>query len=117
MIRRPPRSTLFPYTTLFRSQPTWGVGLALTWSIFDGGARKRKLEIAKSEREAAKHNLDDSRDKTISQVWRYYSDTKLAIRRLEVAAALEEASEKSFQQTLEASQNGLSYPCHVLVRP
>src|SRR5256885_12096260 len=24
MIRRPPRSTLFPYTTLFRS-PTWGI--------------------------------------------------------------------------------------------
>src|SRR2546427_9109458 len=24
MIRRPPRSTLFPYTTLFRSQPTRG---------------------------------------------------------------------------------------------
>src|SRR5687767_15326172 len=24
MIRRPPRSTLFPYTTLFRSQPTLG---------------------------------------------------------------------------------------------
>src|SRR5258708_26659113 len=23
MIRRPPRSTLFPYTTLFRSLPTW----------------------------------------------------------------------------------------------
>src|SRR2546422_8009231 len=23
MIRRPPRSTLFPYTTLFRSHPTW----------------------------------------------------------------------------------------------
>src|SRR3712207_7553695 len=24
MIRRPPRSTLFPYTTLFRSSPSWG---------------------------------------------------------------------------------------------
>src|SRR5687767_3737632 len=24
MIRRPPRSTLFPYTTLFRSRNTWG---------------------------------------------------------------------------------------------
>src|SRR2546422_7571981 len=23
MIRRPPRSTLFPYTTLFRSDPDW----------------------------------------------------------------------------------------------
>src|SRR2546430_3474138 len=26
MIRRPPRSTLFPYTTLFRSLPTWRLG-------------------------------------------------------------------------------------------
>src|SRR5256885_14303222 len=27
MIRRPPRSTLFPYTTLFRSQPLEGQGI------------------------------------------------------------------------------------------
>src|SRR5260221_12859533 len=27
MIRRPPRSTLFPYTTLFRSFPNFGVGM------------------------------------------------------------------------------------------
>src|SRR2546429_1573669 len=25
MIRRPPRSTLFPYTTLFRSNDFWGI--------------------------------------------------------------------------------------------
>src|SRR3712207_8740373 len=29
MIRRPPRSTLFPYTTLFRSQPPENLGHAL----------------------------------------------------------------------------------------
>src|SRR3712207_8015139 len=29
MIRRPPRSTLFPYTTLFRSGPLPGPGLAV----------------------------------------------------------------------------------------
>src|SRR3989442_10218502 len=28
MIRRPPRSTLFPYTTLFRSSYTWSFGTA-----------------------------------------------------------------------------------------
>src|SRR3989442_16041621 len=28
MIRRPPRSTLFPYTTLFRSLPPAGIALA-----------------------------------------------------------------------------------------
>src|SRR5256885_12371788 len=46
MIRRPPRSTLFPYTTLFRSALSrnrraiswrvvaWGVGLQLAFAIF-----------------------------------------------------------------------------------
>src|SRR2546430_13011875 len=28
MIRRPPRSTLFPYTTLFRSRPVFNVSIA-----------------------------------------------------------------------------------------
>ena len=95
-------------------QPTWGVGLSLTWSLFEGGARKHKLEIAKAERDAAQHSLEDSRDKTISQVWQYYTDAKLAIRRLDVAAALVDASEKSYQQTFEAYQNGLSSLVDVL---
>src|SRR3712207_7037616 len=30
MIRRPPRSTLFPYTTLFRSHAKGGIGLVLS---------------------------------------------------------------------------------------
>src|SRR5690554_7507337 len=33
MIRRPPRSTLFPYTTLFRSDPAWHLKLYLTNSL------------------------------------------------------------------------------------
>src|SRR3989441_9516406 len=35
MIRRPPRSTLFPYTTLFRSRPSWAavtVPVILPWA-------------------------------------------------------------------------------------
>src|SRR3712207_8366512 len=38
MIRRPPRSTLFPYTTLFRSARVWEIGaddLGSTWSDVD----------------------------------------------------------------------------------
>jgi outer membrane protein len=101
-----------PWTST--QQPTWGVGLSLTWSLFDGSARKHKLEIAKAQRDAAQHSLEDSRDKTISQVWQYYTDTKLAIRRLDVAAALVDASEKSYQQTFEAYQNGLSSLVDVL---
>jgi outer membrane protein TolC len=89
-------------------QPVWGVGLLFNWSIFEGGARKRKVEIARSERDAAQHELESARDKAISQVWRFYTDTKLAIRRLDVAAALVQASEKSYQQTFEGYKQGLS---------
>src|SRR2546430_7702662 len=32
MIRRPPRSTLFPYTTLFRSRPRRGGSIGLEYS-------------------------------------------------------------------------------------
>jgi len=98
----------------YTKQPTWGLGLALTWSLFEGGARKRKIEIARAGREAAQQELEDARDKAISQVWRYYTDTKLALRRLDVAAALVEASEKSYQQTFESYQNGLGSLVDVL---
>jgi outer membrane protein TolC len=97
-----------------RQQPVWGVGLSLTWELFDGGARKRKLEMAQAEREAAQHELNDSRDKAISQVWQSYTDTKMAIRRLDVAAALVDASERSYQQTFESYKNGLSSLVDVL---
>src|SRR2546422_7438933 len=35
MIRRPPRSTLFPYTTLFRSPDSW----AIPWEFYNTNAR------------------------------------------------------------------------------
>src|SRR5258706_11342302 len=42
MIRRPPRSTLFPYTTLFRSQSLSGNNqLFVSWS--DGGAQSHEF--------------------------------------------------------------------------
>src|SRR2546425_12234400 len=36
MIRRPPRSTLFPYTTLFRSTLTFPAATGITFNVFDG---------------------------------------------------------------------------------
>src|SRR2546422_3402360 len=50
MIRRPPRSTLFPYTTLFRSQDRPGVSDAA--SILGAGAFDRN-HVARFERVSA----------------------------------------------------------------
>src|SRR2546426_6007808 len=38
MIRRPPRSTLFPYTTLFRSPGGWFDGVQMGWNCTSPGA-------------------------------------------------------------------------------
>src|SRR5437773_3941337 len=44
MIRRPPKSTLFPYTTLFRSQPKDETGIAV------GAACTNAIEIMKLQK-------------------------------------------------------------------
>src|SRR2546426_8004310 len=66
MIRRPPRSTLFPYTTLFRSirssEVCRGSGLQLReepsgdWCVFDASACWANLPVI-----AIKHSTDTFR--------------------------------------------------------
>src|SRR5258707_9423534 len=50
MIRRPPRSTLFPYTTLFRSQGLWKIdpqgGRARRFNALDGLPSDNVLALA-----------------------------------------------------------------------
>src|SRR5256885_10038402 len=61
MIRRPPRSTLFPYTTLFRSgdEPSqgvlggWGIILGRAW--LEGKGREKLFQDRKSTRLNSSH--------------------------------------------------------------
>src|SRR5258707_9355583 len=52
MIRRPPRSTLFPYTTLFRSPALHHPQLRLPRTRHAGRARRRALRAARTVRAA-----------------------------------------------------------------
>src|SRR5256885_10682453 len=52
MIRRPPRSTLFPYTTLFRS-----VGLLASHQLLEDGCLMQ--ELAQVDRHQAEHAAQD----------------------------------------------------------
>src|SRR5436309_4838920 len=49
MIRRPPRSTLFPYTTLFRSSGLWGLAAGGAPLRVRGGRRSRRRLPGRSE--------------------------------------------------------------------
>src|SRR3712207_7630893 len=52
MIRRPPRSTLFPYTTLFRSDPARTNAFITRWSSWDDNLHGR---IASARRETQRY--------------------------------------------------------------
>src|SRR5688572_32038137 len=49
MLRRPPRSTLFPYTTLFRSPRTRPGASVSARTVSDGMALKSKTPLTSSE--------------------------------------------------------------------
>ena len=89
------------------TQPSYGVGLALEWEIFDGGARRRRVELAESARRAAQDEITATRDRAISDVWKAYTDVKLAFRRLDVTAALVDASQQSYEDSLKSYTVGL----------
>src|SRR2546427_9282015 len=55
MIRRPPRSTLFPYTTLFRS-----AGAARCWRMCAGSSCKRFRTWRKRDRKSTRLNSSHS---------------------------------------------------------
>src|SRR5689334_24778426 len=65
MIRRPPRSTLFPYTTLFRSmgygtklEPFFALGIAAVWGIY--GAIYFALNSKRTGRDRKSTRLNSS---------------------------------------------------------
>jgi len=89
------------------AQPSYGIGLFLEWEVFDGGARRRRVELAESARRTAQDEITATRDRAISEVWKAYTDVKLAVRRLDVAAALVNASQQSYEDSLRSYRVGL----------
>ena len=97
------------------AQPSYGIGLALEWEVFDGGARRRRVELAESARRSAQDEITATRDRAISEVWKAYTDVKLAFRRLDVAAALLDASQQSYEDSLKSYGVGLGTLTDLLV--
>ena len=89
------------------TQPSGGVLLSFEWNIFDGGAAHRRIEMAEAERRTAEDEVTIARDKAIRDVWKAYTDVRLAVRKLDVATALVDASQKSYDASFEANRRGL----------
>src|SRR5882724_11748358 len=93
------------------NQPTWGAFLTASVPIFDGFARRHKMEMAEAELHGAENELAGARDSAVREVWKAYTDFKTALRKQDSAAKLVSASQNAFDAVLESYKNGLStYP-------
>src|SRR5437899_10990217 len=92
-------------------RPTYGVFLTASVPIFDGFARRHKMEMAEAELHGAENELAGARDSAVREVWKAYTDFKTALRKQDSAAKLVTASQNAFDAALESYKNGLStYP-------
>jgi len=92
-------------------QPTYGVLLTASVPIFDGFARRHKMEIAEAALHEAENELAGARDRAVREVWKASTDFKTALRKQDSAAKLVNASRNAFDAVLESYKQGLStYP-------
>ena len=65
------------------------------------------MELAEAERRAAEAEVTLARDRAIRDVWKAYTNVRLALRKLDVAAALALASQNSYDAMLASYRRGL----------
>jgi len=84
-----------------------GVSVNLWWNIFDGGARKNKLALARADAQAAEAQAKVTRDRIADEVWAAYSNLNTAFRQRLASLALLEAANQSYAAALESYSYGL----------
>ena len=81
--------------------------LNLSWTIFDGGARRNQLASTESQRREAQAQLASSRNQIENEIWTAYSNLKTAQGQREAADALLEAAEQSYSAATRSFQAGV----------
>ncbi|HTA68445.1 MAG TPA: TolC family protein [Bryobacteraceae bacterium] len=89
------------------NKPTWAAAVNVEWTIFDGGARRNRKELAESGKRQALDELRDKRDQAQREVWSSYIAFRTALRQQEAAVALLSAAETSYSASLDAYNYGV----------
>ena len=79
----------------------------LTWTIFDGGARKDRVAEAQAEVRAAEAQSNVKRNEIADEVWAAYSNLNTAFRQRQAAIALLESASQSYNAALESYNSGV----------
>jgi outer membrane protein TolC len=90
---------------------TLGAFLTMEVPIFDGFARRHKLDMAEADLHQAENELAGARDSAAREVWKTYTDFRTALKKQDAAEKLLIASQSAFDAVLDSYKQGLStYP-------
>jgi outer membrane protein len=93
------------------ARPTFGAFVTVDVPIFDGFARRHKLDIAEAGLHQAENELAGARDSAAREVWKAYTNYRTALKKQDAAEKLLTASKSAFDAVLESYKQGLStYP-------
>jgi outer membrane protein TolC len=87
---------------------TWDAQLSLTWTLFDGLAREKRVSEAQANRKQAAAGVDSLRYQVENQVWSAYSIAYTALYQQKAAAALLAAATEAYNAALKSYTYGLS---------
>jgi outer membrane protein TolC len=86
---------------------TGSLTFSLTWTVFDGGARRNRLAQAEDRIRQAKAHVSATRDRIEDQVWTAYANLNTAFRQREAAKELVKAATESYSAALESYNYGV----------
>jgi outer membrane protein TolC len=90
------------------TRPTFGAFLTVNVPIFDGFARRHKLDIAEADLHQAENELAGARDSASRDVWKAFTGYRTALKKQDAAEKLLTASKSAFDAVLESYKQGLS---------
>jgi outer membrane protein TolC len=101
--------TLIPGGKTYYAQPkTWGVGVQLTWELFDGFIRDNRVREAKALRDQAEADLDALQLASQAEVWTDYADFQSALSQHQFATALLATTRSSYNSALTGYGSGVT---------
>ena len=96
-----------PYPWSHTAELTGSLAFNLSWTVFDGGARKNRLAEAEANVHAAEAQASLTRNQIADEVWTAYSNLDTAFRQRQAAIALLQAAGQSYSAALESYKYGV----------
>ncbi len=79
----------------------------MSWSVFDGGARRNRMMQAEAEIRRAQSQVNAASDTIEDEVWTAYSNLNTAFRQHEAATALLDSATQSYAAAVESYNYGV----------